>query len=61
MGRQDRRDILRRTDRNSPASPIGDAINPVFAAVGYNFPRLLKWLEIWLAKILALIFAAPIH
>jgi transposase, IS5 family len=30
--------------RNYLAGQAGDAINPVLAAVGYNFRRLLAWL-----------------
>jgi IS5 family transposase len=38
-----------RMDRNYLALRIGDAVNPVLAAVGYNFRRLLKRLAFWLA------------
>ena len=48
-----------RMDRNYLALPIGDAINPLLAAVGYNFRRLLTWLAFWLACILAV--SQPIH
>jgi len=34
----------------------GDAINAVLAAAGYNFRRLIRWLSLLLAKILAAIF-----
>ena len=30
----------------------GDAINAVLAAVGYNFRRLLRWLQLFLRQIL---------
>ena len=41
-----------RMERNYLALPIGDANNPVLAAAGYNFRRLLRWLAFWLARIL---------
>jgi hypothetical protein len=37
----------------------GDASNAVLAAVGYNFRRLIRWLELLLSQILARIFRAP--
>ena len=37
----------------------GDASNAVLAAVGYNFRRLIRWLESLLSQILARIFRAP--
>ncbi len=37
----------------------GDASNPVLAAVGYNFRRLIRWLRILLSQILAALFANP--
>jgi transposase, IS5 family len=42
-----------RMDRNYLAHSIGDANNPVLAAAGYNFRRLIRWLAFWLAAILA--------
>ena len=30
----------------------GDAINAVLAAAGYNFRRLIRWLELLLSQIL---------
>jgi IS5 family transposase len=42
-----------RMGRNYLALPMGDANNPVLAAAGYNFRRLLNWLAFWLAYILA--------
>ncbi len=35
-----------RMGRNHLIGSAGDAINAVLAAVGYNFRRLLKWLEL---------------
>jgi IS5 family transposase len=42
-----------RMGRNYLAQSIGDAANPVLAAAGYNFRRLIRWLAFWLAYILA--------
>ena len=42
-----------RMDRNYLALPLGAAVNPVLAAAGYNFRRLLAWLAFWLAWIIA--------
>jgi hypothetical protein len=36
--------------RNHLAHASGDAINPVLAAMGYNFRRLLAWLRILLSE-----------
>ena len=36
----------------SPRLCKGDAINPVLAAMGYNFRRLLAWLRVLLLRIL---------
>jgi IS5 family transposase len=43
-----------RMGRNLLAHRLGDAINPVLAAAGYNFRRLLAWLKFLLCLILAL-------
>jgi transposase, IS5 family len=43
-----------RMGRNFLAHRLGDAINPVLAAAGYNFRRLLAWLRFLLCFILAL-------
>ena len=42
-----------RMDRNYLAHEQGDAINPIMAAVGYNFRLILKWIrflwfQIWI-------------
>ena len=38
-----------RMDRNYLAHEQGDAINPILAAVGYNFRLILKWIRLlWL-------------
>jgi hypothetical protein len=42
-----------RMDRNYLAHRAGDAINPILAAVGYNFRLILNWLRLWLRLILA--------
>jgi len=41
-----------RMNRNYLAHTLGDAINPILAAAGYNFRLILKWIrkllfEIW--------------
>ena len=36
--------------RNYFAHASGDAINPVLAAAGYNFRRLLAWLRTFVAQ-----------
>ena len=41
-----------RMGRNHLAHPVGDAINAVLAAAGYNFRRLLQWLRLLLLRIL---------
>jgi IS5 family transposase len=46
-----------RLGRNHLAHRAGDAINPVLAAVGYNFKLLLKWLALLCAWIMALLAA----
>lgn len=46
-----------RMDRNYLAGRHGDANNAVLAAVGYNFRRLIRWLNDFLRLILALLFA----
>ena len=42
-----------RMGRNFLAHAVGDAINAVLAAAGYNFRRLLAWLAILCAFLLA--------
>ena len=44
-------------DRNYLAGRLGDANNAVLAAAGYNFRRLIKWLNDFLRFILAVLFA----
>jgi hypothetical protein len=39
-----------RMGRNYFAHASGDAINPVLAAAGYNFRRLLAWLRTFVAQ-----------
>ena len=41
-----------RMGRNYLAGQQGDATNAVLAAAGYNFRRLLAWLELWLSAFL---------
>jgi IS5 family transposase len=48
-----------RMDRNYLAGRHGDANNAVLAAAGYNFRRLIRWLNDFLRIILALIFVQP--
>lgn len=48
-----------RMARNYLAHAAGDATNAVLAAAGYNFRRLLAWLALLCALILAAIFAHP--
>lgn len=48
-----------RMGRNYLAHASGDAANAILAAVGYNFRRLLAWLALLCAHILATIFALP--
>jgi IS5 family transposase len=52
-----------RMDRNYLAHRNGDAANAVLAAAGYNFRRLLAWLMLLFAQILATAMAgfAPSH
>jgi IS5 family transposase len=52
-----------RMGRNYFAHHAGDAVNAVLAAAGYNFPLLLKWLELLLLTILVApkAAAAPHH
>lgn len=47
--------------RNHFAGSIGDALNAVLAAVGYNFRRILNWLGLWLALIQAVLSARSPH
>src|SRR5215472_6409393 len=42
-----------RMGRNYLAHHAGDAVNAVLAAAGYNFHRLLRWLELLLSRFLA--------
>jgi IS5 family transposase len=42
-----------RMGRNHLAGTIGDAINAVLAAVGYNFRRILAWIRFCVAIICA--------
>ena len=42
-----------RRGRNYLAHRVGDAVNAVLAAAGYNFHLLLKWLELLLSGFLA--------
>jgi hypothetical protein len=35
----------------------GDAANPILAAVGYNFRRLIRWLRLLLRQILVALMA----
>jgi IS5 family transposase len=48
-----------RMGRNHLAHRTGDASNAVLAAVGYNFRRLLTWLALLCAWIMALFAGAP--
>jgi hypothetical protein len=45
-----------RMSRNYLAHRHGDINNPILAAVGYNFRRLIKWLRILLCLILRALF-----
>lgn len=47
-----------RMDRNYLAGRIGDAVNPVLAAVGFNFQRILAWLKLWLSALWIALAAA---
>ena len=47
-------------DRNFLKGRLGDQINAVMSAVGYNFPLNLKWLRHLLCKIIAAVAAAII-
>ena len=44
-------------DRNYLKGRLGDQINAVMSAVGYNFRLILKWLRALLCKIIAAIWA----
>ncbi len=46
-----------RMDRNYLAHRKGDAINPILAAVGYNFRRLVRWLKILWCFVLTMLCA----
>src|SRR5271156_6268957 len=48
-----------RMDRNYLWYRRGDAANPILAAVGYNFRRLIRWLRILLWQILTALLAEP--
>ena len=41
-----------RMGRNYLAAAHGDAANAVLAAAGYNFRKILAWLELWLSAFL---------
>ena len=43
-------------DRNYLKGRLGDQINAVMSAVGYNFRLILKWLKALLSKIIAVIW-----
>jgi IS5 family transposase len=47
-----------RMNRNHLAHAVGDAANAVLAAAGYNFRRLLAWLALLCALLLAVLGAA---
>jgi transposase, IS5 family len=47
-----------RMGRNFLKGVHGDAANAVLAAAGYNFRRLLAWLAVWRAFIMALLISA---
>lgn len=47
--------------RNHLAGSLGDALNAVLAAIGYNFRRILKWLRLWLACIQAVLSTRYAH
>ena len=47
-----------RMDRNHLAGHLGDAVNAVLAAVGYNFKRLLAWMRLWLSALWFALIAA---
>ena len=49
-----------RMGRNYLAHAEGDAINVVLAAAGYNFRRLIKWLDRFLLFILAWLYRSPL-
>ncbi len=44
--------------RQETKGRLGDRINAVMSAVGYNFRLILKWLRHLLCKIIAAIWAA---
>jgi len=46
-----------RLGRNYLAGRHGDANNAILAAAGYNFRRLIRWLNDLLCLILAMLFA----
>jgi IS5 family transposase len=48
-----------RMDRNYLWHHEGDAANAILAAVGYNFRRLIRWLELLLSRILSMLCCAP--
>jgi IS5 family transposase len=47
-----------RMDRNYLAGRTGDAINPILAAIGYNFRLLITWLAVLLRDCLRLFTAS---
>jgi len=50
-----------RMSRNYLAHEKGDAINPVLAAMGYNFRLILKWIELLCLQFMLEILSAPQH
>ena len=46
--------------RNYLAHPVGDAINAILAAAGYNFRLLIRWLSLLWLRILSAL-ATPIQ
>ncbi len=44
-------------DRNYLKGRLGDRINAVMSAAGYNFRLLLRWLKLFLRKIIAAVLA----
>lgn len=46
-------------ERFADKGRLGDQINAMLTAVGYNFRRILTWINDLLAQILAVILSAP--
>ena len=68
MARKELRTRLRSSSAKSCPGPgrlvamaeeVGDRINAVLAAAGYNFGLLLRWLERLLRALLRMLLAAP--